>query len=679
MNIPLLQDITIIFIISLVVLFFCHKIKIPVIVGLLISGIIAGPFGLKLIKSVHEVEALAEVGVVLLLFTIGLEFSFKELTRLKKPVLLGGSLQVMLTIVGTFAIARALGIKLNSALFMGFLVALSSTAIVLKIFQERAEMETPHGQTALAILIFQDIIVVLMMLMPPILSGSTENIPLTLGTLFTKGIAVMLLVVISARYIVPQILYQITRTRNRELFLLCICAIVLAIAWLTSSIGLSLGLGAFLAGLIISESEYSLEALGGIRPFRDVFTSFFFISIGMLLDLGFVADKIAVILPLSLGVLMLKLAIIFMVCWILKLQFRTTIIVSLSLCQIGEFSFILSQKGIEHHLIGHDLYQLFLSFSVVTMFLAPFFIALSPKLANTLLQSSVFQRLALYFQRVDIIDDHLKETSLVNHLIIVGFGENGRMLAQTAKAAGIPYLVIEMNTETVREQRKKGEPFLYGDATHEALLEHAHIKKARVLVVATSDPLATRHIVQLAKDLNPNLHIIARTRFSTEMEDLYKLGAGEVIPADFETAVEIFTRTLIQFMVPQNDIERFVADIRANGYKMLRSISKTSPSVCDLRPYLMDLKIRLFRVEKGTVFHGKSIVDTGLRKQYNVTLLAVQRGDKMIPNPLPAMEIVENDLLVVIGTQESMIQLAPLFQQENTEPSTFNPEKRNDQ
>jgi len=291
MGIPLLSDMVIIFSLSIAVIFVCHRLRVPAIVGFLLTGVLAGPHGLRLIDRVHTVEILAEVGVISLLFTIGLEFSLKTLLQIKRSILIGGSLQVLLTLLGAFAIGSQIGRTFGESIFIGFLLSLSSTAIVLKLLQERAEVDTRYGQTALAILIFQDIIIVPMMLFTPLLAGATGNLGTSLLILLAKAIGTILLVFLSAEWIVPHVLYQIARTRSRELFLLSVVVICFGVAWLTSSVGLSLTLGAFLAGLIISESEYSHQALSSILPFRDLFTSLFFVSIGMLLDVGFLFQQ----------------------------------------------------------------------------------------------------------------------------------------------------------------------------------------------------------------------------------------------------------------------------------------------------------------------------------------------------------------------------------------------------
>jgi len=355
-----LYDIILILGLSIAVLFVCHRLRIPTIVGLLLTGVLAGPHGFGFLKAVHEVEILAEIGIVLLLFTIGIEFSLKKLLQIKKTVLMGGSLQVLLTLLATFFIFRQLGQTFGSAMFISFLVALSSTAIVLNLFQERGEVDSPQGRTTLAILIFQDVIIVPMILFTPLLAGSAGNQSQSIILLAVKGIGIISLVLVSARWIVPKALYQITKTRHRELFLLSVVVICLGIAWLTSTAGLSLALGAFLAGLIISESEYSHQALGNILPFRDVFTSFFFVSIGMLLDISFFLQQPVLILLITLGVLTIKSIIAGFTTLLLGFPIRMGILVGLALSQVGEFSFILSKTGIEHGLLSRDIYQIFL-------------------------------------------------------------------------------------------------------------------------------------------------------------------------------------------------------------------------------------------------------------------------------------------------------------------------------
>jgi len=567
MGIPLLTDIVIILGLSIVVLFVCSHLRIPTIVGFFLTGMLAGPHGLGLIKAVHEVEILAEIGVVLLLFTIGMEFSLKSLLRIKKSILMGGSLQMWLTFLAAFVIAMKLGQSFSESIFLGFLISLSSTAIVLKVIQERAEVDSPHGSTTLGILIYQDVIIVPMMLFTPLLVGATANFGESPLILLTKGVGIIAFVIVSSKWIVPQVLYQIARTRNRELFLLSVVIICFGFAWLFSSAGLSLALGAFLAGLIISESEYAHQALGNILPLHDISMSFFFISIGMLLDVGFLFQHPGLIVLIALGVLALKTILAGFATTLLGFPIRTAVLVGLALSQVGEFSFILSKTGIEYGLLAGDIYQMFLAVSVLTMALTPMIIAFAPRTADFVLQLPMPGRLRTGFSPVQ----EVKLAGKKDHLVIIGFGFNGRNLARAATVRGIPYCIIEMNPETVREEKAKGEPIYYGDATHEAVLGRAAIKDARVVVVAISDPAATRRIVELVRKLNPGVYVIVRTRFLPEVKTLHGLGADEVIPEEFETSVEIFARVLQKYLVPRDEIEKYIDEIRSEDYDMLGS------------------------------------------------------------------------------------------------------------
>ncbi len=657
MEIPLLNDIVIIFGLSIVILFICHQLRVPAIVGFLLTGILAGPYGLGLVKAVHEVEILAEVGVVLLLFTIGIEFSLARLLQIKKSVLIGGSIQVLLTLLVTFVIARQLGQPIGESIFMGFLISLSSTAIVLKLIQERAEVDSPHGRTTLGILIFQDIIIIPMILVTPLLAGATGDSGESVLLLIAKGIGIIGLVIVSAKWVVPQVLYQIARTRSQELFLLGVVVICLAVAWITSSAGLSLALGAFLAGLIISESEYSHQALGNILPFRDVFTSFFFVSIGMLLDIGFLFRQPGTIALIALAVLVSKSIIASFATVLLAFPFRTSILVGLALGQVGEFSFILSKTGVEYGLLAGNTYQMFLAFSVLSMAATPFIITLAPRLADIILRLPLPKRLISGFYPVSEIKVEVKK----HHLIIIGFGVNGRNVARAARVAGIPYAIIEMNPETVRSEQAQGEPIYYGDATREAVLQHANIKDARIVVAAINDPTATRRIAEIIRRLNPKVHLIVRTRYLQEVKPLYELGADEVIPEEFETSVEIFTRVLAKYFIPRDEIERLVTEVRSDGYEMFRSLSKASASFSDLKLQLPDVDISTFRISQGSPLIGKTLAQIELRRRYGVSVVAIRRGAQVLSSPGADTLLRSNDVLFVLGSSEKISEATRIF------------------
>jgi monovalent cation:H+ antiporter-2, CPA2 family len=653
-----LSTTVIVFGLSIIVLLFCYRLRIPTIVGFLMTGVLAGPAGLRLVGETHEVETLAQIGVVLLLFSIGIEFSLKNLVQIRKTVLFGGTVQVVSTIIVVSFLSSRFGLSVPESVFMGFLLSLSSTAIVLKHLQEKGEVESPHGKTSLGILIFQDLMVVPMMLCIPLLSGTVTDIGSSLALLFIKIACIIVCIVLLIRFVVPWILYRVAKTRSRELFLLAVIVICFSIAWLTSSAGLSLALGAFIAGLILSESEYSHQALGSILPFRDVLTSVFFISIGMLFDVAYFIRHPALVVLLATGVLVVKVLIAGSVPLLLGFPLRTMVLVGLALGQVGEFSFILSSSGMQFGLLDKDTYQLFLGVSILTMAATPFVMASGNWISERLLALPIPRRLASGLQPDGDTESFELRDVLVNHLIIVGFGINGRNVARAARMTGIPYVITEMNPDTVRNEKNNGEPIHYGDATQEAVLRYVNIRQANVVVVGIPDPVATRKIVEVARKLNPAVHIIARTRFFQETDPLYELGASEVIPEEFETSVEIFTRVLMKYLVPRDKIEQFIAEVRSDGYQMFRSLSKQKTTFSDLKFALPDVEVRMAWVGEGSPFSGKTIAEINLRRQYGITLLAVRRGSEVMSNPDSATVLSSGDILIVLGKPQDIVTFA---------------------
>lgn len=660
MDTTILGDFIIVLGLSTAVIFLFLRLKVPAIVGFILTGILAGPQALGLIGGPEEVEAVSEFGVVLLLFSIGIEFSLKDLFEIRRSILLGGTIQVGATLGIVYVLCSLLGLGSSESLFMGFLVAMSSTAIVLKMLDEKAAVSTPHGRNTLSILIFQDLLVVGVMLLIPLMAGShsgaREHLPLFLA----KAGGLVLFLYAAYRWIVPQLLYQIARTRSRELFLISVILICLAVAWFTSQLGLSLALGAFLAGLIISESEYSQEALGRILPFRDIFVSVFFVSIGMLLDLGFLREHLLTVLGLALIIIVLKAMTGSLATLLLGYPLRTTILVGLALAQVGEFSFVLSRSGLENGILDAGVYQAFLGISVLTMAAAPFIMNVSDRVADLAIRLPLPQRIRSGLLSVKTVEGRVR---LRDHLIIVGYGVGGRNVSRAARLAGIPYLILEMNPETVRAERLKGEPITYGDATQEGILGHVDIADAHVLVIMIPDASATRRITELARRLSPAVHIIARTRLVREVAPLYELGADEVVPEEFETSIEIFSRALSEYLIPREDIERFIAELRSSGYEMFRSFSGETIRICNLEHDLPDFKINTFRVHAGSVVSGKSLTELMLRKRYHVSILAIRRGEETITNPGGEDILKPDDQVIVSGDMGSILAVIPVFRE----------------
>lgn len=660
MEYPLLFELVVISALSIAVIFVCHKIKIPAIVGFLITGVLVGPNGLGLVGAVHEVELMSEIGIILLLFTIGLEMSVAHLMRMKRSVFIGGAFQVLLTVIAVWLIAGFLGFQTGSGIFMGFLAALSSTAIVLKIFQEKGEVYTPHGNISFSMLIFQDIIIVPMMLVLPFLAGHKEAASFSAIVLALKAGGFFLFFFIVSKYVVPIVLNLVVKTRDKELFLLTTLSLCFAIALFTSKIGLSLSLGAFLAGLIMSESEYSLNAIEGILPFRDVFTSLFFVSVGMLMDIRFFISNISTVMIVTVSIIIIKIITASVSSLAIRFPVRPSLLVGFSLCQIGEFSFILAKSGLKIGLLPDYQYQLFLAASIVTMALTPFLMRIGPVASGLSLKFAFFKKLDERSEDPEL-EENVCTLETCDHLVIAGFGLGGRNIAHAARAAGIAYNILEMNPDNVKAARKKGEPIAYGDATHGAVLENAGIKRAKVFAVVISDPVATRRVVALARKMNPSIHIIVRTRFLKDIDSLVRLGANDVIPEEFETSIEMFTRVLSKYLVPRFEIERFTAEIRSKGYEMLRSFDASHRVAHALSAHFTDMDLASFRIEKGSFLDGKTLEESELRKSHGLTVVAVKRGGDIISNPGSGLIFQAGDFVYVFGEGSGLSDKGSLF------------------
>lgn len=659
MEVKMLAEFTLIFGLSIGIIYLCHKVRIPPIVGLLITGVVAGPHGLGLVDAAHEVELLAEIGVVLLLFTIGLELSLGELVRLKKPVFIGGAAQVLLTILAGTGISLLFGATAGQAVFFGFLAALSSTAIVLKQLQQTAQVESPQGRISLSMLIFQDLIIVPMVLLTPFLAGQGGDLGSSLLLMAGKALAVLTVLWLASRFVVPLVLGQIVRTRSRELFLLTTLVLCLSIALMTSAVGLSLSLGAFLAGLIMSESEYSISALEGILPFRDVFTSLFFISVGMLLELQVFVQHLPLVLGLTLAVLVGKALLAGGAALLLRYPLRTSFIVGLMLCQVGEFSFVLAKAGRDGGLFSGPNYQIFLAASIVTMVATPFLMAAAPRIADAL---GGIRRLAALREHEAARPAHGPcVKGMNNHLIIVGFGLGGKNLARVAKAVGIDYVILEMNPDTVRSAGAQGEPIHYGDAGHAAVLEHLCVTTAKVMAVVISDPASVRRVTATARSLNPELRIIARTRFLSEIKPLKQLGADRVVSEEFETSIEIFTRVLADFLVPRAAIQSFVEQVRSEGYEMLRELNMPNAPFATLDKHFKGMEVSGVLLEPEAMLDGMSLESAGLRRTYGLTVVAVQRGEDLHANPDGSFVLMGGDVVYIFGEHGDLKDKTVLF------------------
>jgi monovalent cation:H+ antiporter-2, CPA2 family len=660
----LIVNILIIFAVALAVGMVFNRIKVPPLVAFILTGAIVGPYGFSVIRGQDQVADLAELGIILLLFTIGLEFSFKDLWKIRSIAIVGGALQVVLSFAFFCGFAFLMGLSLNQAIVMGFLFSLSSTAIVLKILHQRGEMDSPHGSIALAILIFQDLMAIPMIMAIPFLASIPQfsATPLLSGnalvSLIINDLVIVLVLLTLARWVIPRVMHEIAKTRNQELFLLVVILTCFGVAWMVTFTGVSLAIGALLAGLIISGSEYSHQAASIVLPFRDIFTSFFFISVGMLVDVRFLAAHFWFVLFLIAVAILVKALLATAAPLALGYPLRTAVMAGLALAQVGEFSFIIAQSGFDTGILPSEIYQTFLIVALMTMAATPFVIGIGQPVTGRLCSIPGLSRVA---EGTCDIDGERKVPPKKDHLVIIGYGVTGRNLARTALRSGIEYSIIELNPDLVRDARKEGESVVFGDATSEGVLSHAGISSARIAVIAINDPVATRKIVGFCRRLNPGVSIIVRTRYVSEAKDLQAIGADEVIAEEFETSVEIFTIVLHKYLVPRDRIETFIADVRANGYQMLRSRSTVHGTLPDLVRHIPHITIASLTVEPGSVLEGNTLGGFNLRKRTNLLILAIRRGEETITNLSGETQLLAGDTAIIYSSPDDLAKWADLF------------------
>jgi CPA2 family monovalent cation:H+ antiporter-2 len=654
-TLPFLGEIAALFAAAVGMAYLCYRVRLVPIAGFLLAGVLVGPGVLGAVADLELVQQTAEVGVILLLFTIGMEFSLAKLVRIRRLILGGGGLQMGLTVAAVALGLLGLGVGLREGLFTGGLVALSSTAIVLGLLADRGETGTPAGQVALGILIFQDLAIVLMVLLLPILAGVAGS-PAEIAWALGKAGLVVAGVLVLARRVVPPVLEAVARTRRQELFLLAVLALCLGTAWLTSLAGVSLALGAFLAGLLVSESAYSHHAVSEVLPLQSVFAAVFFVSVGMLLDVGFLVSNLPLVLGAAAAVLLVKVVVTAASARALGYPVRTATQAGLALAQIGEFSFVLAVSGAAVGLspagLGEAGEQAFIAVTVLLMLATPFLVQAGPRLGGWL------ERL---------VPDRRAEApapeaaGLEDHVVVVGYGPAGRRLAQVMQNTGIPFVVVDLNPRAVDAAQEAGFRALYGDAARLHLLDEVAVERAKLLVVAINDPDAGERIVRLAREQNPTLQIIARARYLAEVQPLEGAGADVVVPEELEAAVRLFIHVLQAYLIPPEEVDRQVALIRADDYGALRGSIHEAHLMVLQGLDEEGLHTRAVAVREGAPAAGKTLAELALRQRHGLTVVAVRRGRQTLASPAGDFRVAPGDRLVLIGRADEFVASAPLF------------------
>jgi CPA2 family monovalent cation:H+ antiporter-2 len=641
----------------------------PILLGYLLAGMIVGPAGLGLIKELIQVETLAQFGVAFLLFALGVEFSFTELKKVKGISLGGGTLQILLTILITTLAALAMGWVTSPAqgVFLGAILSLSSTAVVLKCLMERNETGTPHGQVMLGILVVQDLALGVMLAVLPALDKPPEEIGLAIGwALFQTGM-LALGAVGAGIWVIPSLLRLLARTESRELFLLGVVALCLGIALLTEHLGLSIEMGAFVAGLMISEVEYADQTLTYVEPLRDIFAALFFAAIGMLIDPVFLWNNLELILGLVALVFIGKFLIVTPLVILFRYPLKTALVVGLGLAQIGEFSFVLASEGQALGLVSRRVYLLILGTTAVTLVLTPFVLRLVPQLL-TLAESWPWFK--AYLDQTDTPIEVSEDLPNQNHVVVCGYGRIGRNIVQLLRDHQYPVIVIDQSERRVQELRDASIPYIYGNAASLHVLEKAGVQTAQGMAIALPDSMSTRLCLKRSLELTPDLDVVVRANQDKDIELLYQLGAREVVQPEFEASLELSSHLLTGIGLPMPVIQREVQQIRSSHYSNLRTERPSYQVARDVQEASQEMNSRWYPLPDNSPLVGMTLEETNLRRLTGVSLLAIRRrsGEEMdYPDAKTLLEA--GDRILVVGEANELAAFDELAKGEAAVPT----------
>lgn len=645
-HVPLLEEVAVISGIAVLVSVVLSRFRVPAVTGLLATGALVGPNGLALVTNRADIELLSEVGVVLLLFTIGLEFSLSRLGAIFRTVALGGLLQVAGTMAATVGVAIAMGVPTRPAIFLGFIFALSSTAVVLRGLAERRELDAPHGRFIVGTLIFQDILVVPMVLLVPVLAsegGASEaltGVALALG----KALVVVAVFLGLARTLVPRILTWVDATRNREVFVLAVLAVCIGTAWATAQTGLSLALGAFLGGMVVADTQFRHRAMGDMLPLRDVFVSVFFVSLGMFLDFGMFAEHWKLIGGLAAGFVLAKGAVATFAALVMRFPARAAWLAGVGLAQFGEFGFVLLRLGQSEGVIEASLADPLLNAGILSMLLTPLMVRVAPHV-------TAGERLLAPLSRLmgerGFEPEQVGE--LKDHVVVVGFGVAGKLVVEALRRLGHPYVGLELNAESVFAAQAEGFNVHYADATSDEALEHVHVAHARAVIVLINDPSASIRVVEAIRRSSASVPVFLRTRYFVEVEVGTRAGATWVISEEVEGAVESLASVLGALGHDRQTIQEVLTESRQDTMGAADREHGSRPLVAG-----MDVRVETYMVAHDSQLHGASLKSLGLRDRTGATVVALKRGGDLSSFVDPDRPFEAGDLLVVVGDQEAL-------------------------
>ncbi len=636
-------DIALILVAALLGGLVARRLGLPLILGYIVAGVAVGPnTGGPTVSSVHDIELLAEIGVALLLFTIGLHFSLDELVPVRRVALFGTAAQMALTIAFGYGLGRLLGFGWQEAAWFGALLSLSSTAVVLKSLSEQGVMGTLSSRVIIGMLVAQDLAVVPLIIVLPELGSLGQGLS-ELGVAALRATAFVAVMVVFGRRVLPWLMARVAAWNSRELFLISVVAIGLGVGYATYLFGLSFAFGAFVAGLVLSQSDYSHQALADVEPLRDVFAMLFFVSVGMLLDPAFLiqnAGTVALVVALVFAVKGLVFA------GVVRAFGYGNIIpfaVGLGLFQVGEFSFVIARVGVEEGAISESNYSIVLSTAVITMSLTPFAMRLAPLL---------YGRWRERFPKEAMSTFNLPERGLGDHVVIAGYGRVGSFVARLLARLDQPFVVVDPNPGRADEARDSSYPVVYGDAGAEPVLEAAGVRRARLVIVTVPDPVGARLVVERVRSINPNVHVVARTTTVEQLEELGRLGVYEAVHPESEAGLELGRQALSHLDVPAGDIQRFADEVRRELYAPITRQGTEGDLLAQLERASRQIETEWVRLPENSSLEGRTIGDLGVRTQTGASIVAIVRDDLVLAGPGPDARFEPGDLVGVLGTRE---------------------------
>jgi len=642
----LLAELVLTYALALVFILGLARLRIPPIVAFIVAGAVAGPAGVGIVQTQDDVEMLAEMGIVLLLFTVGLEFSLTEIRRIWRVVLVGGTLQIGATAAAILALVLAVSGSPHTwrvGLFVGLFVALSSTAIVLKELGARNQLDSPHGRLLVGVLLFQDLCIVGLLLLVPILSGQT---PLTaVPEVLVRAAAAIGTVALVSRFVLPVLFRLVARSGRREAFPLAVVLASIGTAWASSLLGISMALGAFLGGLVLAESEYSHQAYAEIRPLRDILAGLFFISLGMLVDPAVILQKFPLVVAIAVVLVLIKATIATGAFLVANTTMRVAVTAGIGLAQVGEFSFILGRSGLDVGLLNSQQWQLLLAASIATMVLTPPLLTFAPQI-GTWVATRV---------RFTSSDEPVVEPSgFSDHVVILGFGVGGRLFASALRQLGTPYVILDLNGATVREARLAGESIFFGDATSEDALRGAGVARAKAVVAVLSDPYASVRAVTSVRTINETIPIIVRTRYHAEAESLMQLGATVAVAEELEASLEVLAQVMARLDVPGNVIEVLLESFRRESTG-IRAVRAPSQPLDTLPRAISEAPVASHELGEGDWAVERTLAEVNLRADTGALVIAVQHAGRYVTSPPADLRLSAGDVLYLLGDDSDIL------------------------